>query len=37
MLPKEQFTASILHFSLYIFDFIGLEPLILGYYLLIND
>ena len=37
MLPKEQFTGLILHFSLYIFDFIGLRALILVYYLLIND
>ena len=35
MLPKEQFTGSILHFSLYIFDVVGLGPLILVYYLLI--
>ena len=33
MLPKEQFTGSILQFSLYIFDVVGLGPLILDYYL----
>ena len=35
MLPKEQFYRSILHFLLYIFDFVGFGPLILVYYLLI--